>query len=84
MDLYTSFGRTLDRRSIISGTLTCPKTTDGDGSASCDQQLADDDVADADPDDTSDELFRRSTIVRDPLEARACKQSITLLSRSVH
>ncbi|KAI0350483.1 hypothetical protein OH77DRAFT_1430947 [Trametes cingulata] len=56
---YTPFGHTFDKRSIISGTLTCPKTVD-DGSATCDQQLADDDIADADPDDTSDELFRRS------------------------
>ncbi|TFK91426.1 hypothetical protein K466DRAFT_482749 [Polyporus arcularius HHB13444] len=73
LDPYTSYtfhGHTLDRRSIISGTLTCPKTVDGDGSASCDQQLADDDVADADPDDTTDELFRRSSDIEGLLEPR--------------
>ncbi|KAI0364302.1 hypothetical protein BV20DRAFT_956503, partial [Pilatotrama ljubarskyi] len=56
---YSAFDHTLDKRSLISGTLTCPKTVD-EGTAACDKQLADDDPADADPDDTTDELFRRS------------------------
>ena len=70
---FESLGHLLDRRSIIGGTLSCPQTVDDSGSASCDQQLADDDPADADPDDTTDELFRRSDVLEGLLEHRSCE-----------
>ncbi|KAJ3019388.1 hypothetical protein NUW54_g96 [Trametes sanguinea] len=54
----------LGRRSLIDGTLLCPAVTDG-GNTRCAQDLADDDPADADPDDTSDELSRRFIFMDD-------------------
>ena len=70
---FESLGHPLDRRSVIGGTLTCPQTIDNSGSASCDQQLADDDPADADPDDTTDELFRRSGVLDGLLDYHSCE-----------
>ncbi|RDX41743.1 hypothetical protein OH76DRAFT_1411834 [Lentinus brumalis] len=64
----TSFDHRLDERSLIGGALTCPQATDG-GSTACDKELADDDPAHADPDDTSDELSERSLDFEDLVDA---------------
>lgn len=53
----TLFEHELGERSIISGNITCPQTVDG-GDSQCAADLADDDPADADPDDTSGEVFQ--------------------------
>ncbi|PIL32554.1 hypothetical protein GSI_05257 [Ganoderma sinense ZZ0214-1] len=76
---FVPLGQPLDRRSIIGGTLTCPATVDNSGSASCDQQLADDDPADADPDDTTDELFRRSEFIEGLLENRSLEKRVKVI-----
>ncbi|KAM5541622.1 hypothetical protein V8D89_004812 [Ganoderma adspersum] len=70
---------TLYQHSIIGGTLTCPQTIDDSGSASCDQQLADDDPANADPDDTTDELFQRSGILGGLLEHHSLEKRVKVI-----
>lgn len=81
--LFEPLGHPFDRRSIIGGALTCPKTVNNSGSASCDQQLADDDPADADPDDTTNELFRRSDVPDGLLEHYSCERPFEIRLRSL-
>lgn len=55
---------TYKKRGIFDGLLSCPEPSDesaGDGSCAAD--LADDDPANADDDDTSGEIFRKRTLI---------------------
>ncbi|VDC05350.1 unnamed protein product [Peniophora sp. CBMAI 1063] len=61
---FSPLMHTYEKRGIFDGLLTCPEPSDqSTGEASCDADLADDDPADADDDDTSDEVFRKREFV---------------------
>lgn len=61
---YSALMHTYKKRGIFDGLLSCPKPSDeSTGEASCAADLADDDPADADDDDTSGEVFRKRDFI---------------------